>query len=256
MFRSVFVALSFLAASIFSASVLADQPFNVKFTKEFTNSSDPMVREVSNSERLRELADLVNELFILEQELTVIFGAEDGPLFDPELSEIWMPASFIADIENRFEKRMDPEDAPEVQDIVIDVLQHTLMHELAHALVAQFELPVLGREEDAADGLGSVFLIEYLQDGQTVVLSAADMFALESEDRDSLDESDFWGEHSLDLQRYYTTLCHVYGSEPEAYEELLEEDGLGEERAEQCEYEYEKLVVDWLKVLEPYMEQQ
>jgi len=234
-------------------SLLADQPLELKFTDAFKNSDAPLTQAVAASERIRDLQNLLDELFILEEKIVVIFGADDGPLFDPELSEIWMPESFINDIENRFDDAYELSGEVESLRVVEDVIQHTLIHEMAHALVAQFGLPILGREEDAADALGSVLLIEYLQGGQQVALTAADMFALESEDRPELDEADFWAEHSLDLQRYYSTLCHVYGSQPDAFEELLSQDGLGEERASQCEYEYNKLVEDWLGVLDPYL---
>ncbi|MCW9000601.1 MAG: DUF4344 domain-containing metallopeptidase, partial [Kangiellaceae bacterium] len=66
---------------------------------------------------------------------------------------------------------------------------------------------------------------------QEIALSAADLFYLESEDRTELDEQDFWGEHSLDLQRYYSTLCHVYGSDPDKYKAILEQDYFSEYRA-------------------------
>ena len=131
---------------------------------------------------------------------------------------------------------------------------HTLVHEVGHVLFAQYDLPLLAREEDAADALASVLLLEYAENGAEVVLNAARMFGLESEGREGFDESDFWSEHSLDIQRYYASICHVYGSDPDGHIELINtEYGFTKERAEVCELEYERIRRSWLKVLRPYL---
>jgi hypothetical protein len=80
------------------------------------------------------------------------------------------------------------------------------------------------------------------------------MFGLESEDREMFDQSDFWSEHSLDIQRYYASICHVYGSDPEGHPELINSEyGLSQERAEVCENEYQRIRRGWLEVLKPYL---
>lgn len=194
---------------------------------------------------LPELVAFIDELLYFAQDVSVLTEVEDGPLFDPEHMEIWMPGSFADTISEYF----DSDDAP-----VGDVYFHTLVHEVGHVLFAQYDLPLLAREEDAADALANVLLLEYAENGAEVVLNAADMFGLESEDRELFDESDFWSEHSLDIQRYYTTICHVYGSDPDSHEHLVNtEYGLSEERAEDCEYEYERIRRGWLDVLQPYL---
>ncbi len=189
--------------------------------------------------------EFINSLLRFAETVTVLSEVEDGPLFDPGTQEIWMPGSFADVIEAHFGEA----DAP-----VADVYLHTLVHEVGHVLYDQYDLPLLAREEDAADALASVLLLEYAQNGARVVLNAARMFGLESETSDQVEEVDFWSEHSLDIQRYYTTLCHVYGSDPDGQARLVNDEyGLSKERAENCEYEYRRIRQAWLKVLEPYL---
>lgn len=189
--------------------------------------------------------EFINGLLRFAETVTVLSEVEDGPLFDPGTQEIWMPGSFADVVEAHFGE----ENAP-----VADVYLHTLVHEVGHVLYDQYDLPLLAREEDAADALASVLLLEYAQNGARVVLNAARMFGLESETSDQVEEADFWSEHSLDIQRYYTTLCHVYGSDPEGQARLVNDDyGLSKERAENCEYEYKRIRQAWLNVLEPYL---
>jgi hypothetical protein len=221
------------------AGITADageDPGGPRMILKSINSRDPY---------LPEQVDFVNGLLRFAQTVTVLTEVEEGPLFDPDTQEIWMPGSFADVIESYF----DDEEAP-----VADVYLHTLVHEVGHVLYSQYDLPLLAREEDAADALASVLLLEYAENGAAVVLNAANMFGLESEDPAVLEESDFWSEHSLDIQRYYTTLCHVYGSDPAAHADLVDaEIGLSPERAEACEYEYERIRKGWLDVLRPYL---
>ncbi|MFK7995746.1 MAG: DUF4344 domain-containing metallopeptidase [Granulosicoccus sp.] len=194
---------------------------------------------------LEEQVKFMAELLRFAKPVRVLHEVEEGPLYDPETQEIWMPESFADNIRAYF----DDEDAP-----VGDVYFHTLMHEIGHVMFEQYDLPMLAREEDAADALASVLLLEYVEDGAQIALNAADMFGLESEEYEWFDESDFWSEHSLDIQRYYTTLCHVYGSDPDMHEDLINDEyGLSAERAEDCEEEYQRVRAGWLGVLKPYL---
>lgn len=202
----------------------------------YVHSPDPI---------LSEQVEFVSELLYFANPIRVLHEVEEGPLYDPQTREIWMPASFAENIRAYF----DDEDAP-----VADVYFHTLMHEIGHVLFDQYELPLLAREEDAADALASVLLLEFVEGGAQIALNAAEMFGLESEEYEWFEVSDFWSEHSLEIQRYYTTLCHVYGSDAEQYQDLVNDEyGLSAERAEACIEEYARLREGWLKVLEPYL---
>lgn len=194
---------------------------------------------------LKEQVQFINDLLRFARPVRVLHEVEEGPLFDPETQEIWMPGSFADNIQTYFDKKGAP---------VADVYFHTLMHEIGHVLFDQYPLPLLAREEDAADALASVLLLEYVENGARVALNAADMFGLESKAYEWFHESDFWSAHSLDIQRYYTTLCHVYGSNPSAHGDLVNDEyGLSSERAAGCEGEYARIRAGWLGVLRPYL---
>ncbi|MFK8081886.1 MAG: DUF4344 domain-containing metallopeptidase [Granulosicoccus sp.] len=194
---------------------------------------------------LEKQVSFVDDLLRFAQPVRVLHEVEEGPLYDPDTQEIWMPGSFADNIQAYF----DDEDAP-----VSDVYFHTLMHEIGHVLFNQYDLPMLAREEDAADALASVLLLEYVDNGAQIALNAAEMFGLESEEYEWFEQSDFWSEHSLEIQRYYTTLCHVYGSDPAQHEELVNDEyGLSRERADNCVDEYARIRTGWLGVLKPYL---
>jgi len=200
---------------------------------------------ISTDEILAAQVKFLDELLRFDRRVTVLTEVEEGPLFDPDTQEIWIPGSFADTISAYFENKEAP---------VADVYFHTLVHEVGHVLFSQYDLPLLAREEDAADALANVLILEYVENGAEVVLNAADMFGLESEGSERLQESDFWSEHSLDIQRYYATLCHVYGSDPQTHASLVNSEyGLSADRAENCEYEFKRIRRSWLAVLSPYL---
>jgi len=205
---------------------------------------------LQREQELQYMLNFISEAVPLKEKVTVIIGADDGPLYDPNTNEIWIPTEFLQEIDQRFVDAELKEEEEERNDAVLDVLLHTLIHEIGHAVIAQYEVPTLGKEEDAADNLANVLILEYLEEGDLIALNAADMFALEDRDIESFNDENFWDEHSLDIQRYYTTVCHVYGAYPDTQEELVQTGELSEEKAEQCIDEYELISHDWLSVLE------
>jgi len=230
----------------------AETRVEVVFKKPIDQVEKNIQKKLQSSDAITSVVNVINSNFRIPETLNIIFGGDDGPLYDPETNNIYMPYYFLEEVKKRFVKANYSETGVSINDATLDALMHTLFHEVAHAFIAMFDLPVLGKEEDAADSLASVFLTDYFEQGQEILLSAADLFSLESEDKDALDEQDFWGEHSLDEQRFYSALCHVYGSAPDEYHYLKKDAGFSERRADLCIEEYEALLRSWHTVLKPY----
>jgi hypothetical protein len=50
----------------------------------------------------------------------------------------------------------------------------------------------------------------------------------------------------------YNWLCWIYGSDPEAHASIVTSGELPEERASNCEYEFQKMSEGWHHLLEPH----
>ena len=249
-------ALVFFVLSFFTISSLAKNTaeFDVKYQKAQSKTEQKIKAWLELSTEIELVHSLINQELKLNEPLTLVFGGSDGPLFDSGINKIIIPYEFILEVEERFKRaKYASNSGLSNKEAVMDALLHTIFHELAHALIFQFDLPVLGKEEDAADGLASILLIEYLEEGQEVVITAADLFDLESQDIDEFQEQDFWDEHSLDVQRYYSAMCHVYGSAPKKYRHIKQEQKFPAEKAENCVDDYNLLVSSWFTILEPYL---
>jgi len=131
----------------------------------------------------------------------------------------------------------------DVQGYVESNLLSVFYHELGHALIDIQGLPIFGQEEDAADVL-SVFLIDAFWEEESAVQIAYDSafgFQAEADQYEPM----FWDVHGPDLQRYYNLICVFYGANVDEREDVAQELGLPDERAEYCDVEYDQAAGSW-----------
>ena len=125
------------------------------------------------------------------------------------------------------------------------------LHEVAHALIDGWDLSITGREEDVADQFSTLMLINGLPDGEKMAMQSARSFESLAFLEKGL-EKDYSDPHSVDEQRFYDTLCLVYGHRPERYEYLIRSGSLPAERAHECKEEYARVNKSWQTLLAPY----
>lgn len=146
------------------------------------------------------------------------------------------------------------QDTASLRAEVVGAVYFTLFHELGHALTDNFKLAVVGREEDAVDQLATLLLLRMGEPGIAAAFAAANAFALEQAQEDDSEEGpDLWDEHSMSGQRMYDMLCLIYGSNPDAFEDMVGDDGVPEERAEQCPQSYAQILSAWDRLLGPHL---
>ena len=145
-----------------------------------------------------------------------------------------------------------PEDEGAAAFITSNVVA-TFYHELGHGLIDVLELPVLGREEDAADTLSTLLIHDiWLEESAvSMVYDTAYAFQLYAEEAETLGfETPYWDEHSLDLQRYYNLVCLFYGANPDEREDIAVDLELPENRGERCPDEFDLAEASWGGMLE------
>ncbi|WP_420855602.1 DUF4344 domain-containing metallopeptidase [Vibrio maerlii] len=201
------------------------------------------------------LIDLSEQYFPFESDLTIEYGAEDGPLYDPSEQSILIPYAFYLESVDYFaENRDEEESGASAESGAIDTMLHTLLHEVGHAYVVEREIAILGKEEDVVDNFAAIILLNYVENGDDVSISAADMFAFESQSEENSEYyelGEYAGEHSFDLQRYFATLCLVFGSDPDKHKHLLDEveEDFITDRREHCIDSFETVNNNWHQYL-------
>ncbi|MGC3999295.1 MAG: DUF4344 domain-containing metallopeptidase [Anaeromyxobacter sp.] len=190
---------------------------------------------------LETFADIVGTVR-LPRPLTLRFASCEGTSnawYDVETHEVTFCYELVAEFDAAAEGaakygivREDAADGPVV---------FVMLHEVSHALFDLLQVPVLGREEDAADQVAAYVLLRAGTGvARRTLAGTAWMYKHDAEAR-AADESDFADVHGLDAQRLYNVLCMAYGADAQAYAGLVEKGYLPRDRAETCADEY-KLV--------------
>jgi hypothetical protein len=133
-------------------------------------------------------------------------------------------------------------------------LLEVFLHEIGHALFDQLRIPILGREEDAADQLAAVMLLhQSLRTVRDTVLGVAWMYAQDAKG-ERIDRAALANVHGLSAQRFYNLLCIAYGAEPELFADLVDKHYLPEDRAETCGDEFAQVEFAIRKLMAPYID--
>jgi hypothetical protein len=133
-------------------------------------------------------------------------------------------------------------------DTVVGPFFDTALHEFAHGLFELLNIPVFGREEDAADQLGTYIYLQLADsEARRLVLGAAyGLFADARSDDSAITREefseDFAEEHPMPEQRAYNLLCMAYGADEELFGDLVSKGYLPEERAESSIDDYEQVL--------------
>jgi hypothetical protein len=205
----------------------------------------------SNPKTIEKLISDLNQRLKLPFDMYVVFLDCDSPdaFYDPETHEINLCYQLIDDFYYLFAKKL--KDKTKLDNAVKSATVATLFHELGHGLVDAWKIPITGREEDAVDQLSTLVLIEATEGGEQMALEGALTFKLYA-DMDK-GEKIYWDEHSLDEQRFFDTICLVYGHDVKKYDYLVKNGTLPEERAGVCTEDYVRVNRSWRQLLAPYL---
>jgi len=268
--RTCVAALAGLALA-FSSAAWAGGSFRlgkVKVRYDAPKNADFKVYAAHlESERFLEgIADSINAQIKLPTDLTLVASQCDtvNAFYDPETHSVTLCYELVSFFDVLHTRDNTAEDGTvDVDEIVKSVegaTEFVLYHEVGHALINLLDLPITGKEEDAVDQLATVVLINADDDASAeAALNGAYTFLLQGQaSEDANDEGEqpelaFWDEHSLDPQRFYNITCWVYGSDPQAFEDLVKEEAIPQARAERCPGEWQQTSSAWTRLLAPYM---
>jgi Putative metallopeptidase len=129
-----------------------------------------------------------------------------------------------------------------------------LLHEMGHVHISEMHLPVLGREEDAADTFAALRLLQIGTDfsQRSLADAAKGWFLNDRRDQQTGEKPLFYDEHNLSQQRAYQLICLMVGSDPVKFKGLADETKMPESRQKTCKRDYAKTSAAWDSLLMPY----
>jgi hypothetical protein len=159
-----------------------------------------------------------------------------------------------------------PTDTTEGGITAVDALAgqffYAVAHEFGHLAFDVYEIPVFGREEDAADNFATYIMLQFREDGRRLVSGAAYSYhhiLVEDRQQDSkatLRLAAFSSNHSQPEERYFNLLCMAYGSDAKRYGDLVEKGWLPQSRAKDCKYEFDVMNFAFHRAVTPHIDQE
>jgi DNA-binding XRE family transcriptional regulator len=128
-------------------------------------------------------------------------------------------------------------------------------HELGHGIIHELGLPVLGKEEDAADSFATIALININTNfsNRVLVQAARGWFLMDRRDRKQGDMLAFYDEHGLDKQRAYQIVCFLVGWNEDRFKELADWVQMPASRQDTCAGDYSNAQFSWNAELKPHL---
>jgi hypothetical protein len=141
-------------------------------------------------------------------------------------------------------------------------LLFAISHEFGHAAFDIYNLPVLGRQEDAADQFATHFLLNFGGElAKRLIWGAAYSYndymkhLKDDKPKVTLPIIAFSSDHGAPEQRFYNLVCIAYGYDPKMFATVIEKGYLPDPRAKVCKYEYSNLAFAIARLVGPHIDQ-
>jgi hypothetical protein len=220
-----------------------------------TNPAHTIIYEqLRQRDPLRKFKELLSPIR-LPRQLTLRFescGESNASYGDDIISVCY---EFVEEVFRNAPKETTPAGVT-FEDAIFGPMTDVFLHEAGHALIDMLELPVLGREEDAADLISAYMMLQFDKtEGRRLIIGTAYQYKADvSAPVVSLPLKKFSDEHGHPVQRFFNVLCIAYGADPKLFADVVEKGFLPKERAEQCEDEHTQIAHAFDTLIVPHVD--
>jgi hypothetical protein len=191
---------------------------------------------------------LPHKLFLV----TIECGENPSPRYVPDNWAILLCYEFNEILEKVAPKEGQPSQGFTRDEVIVGSFVGVVLHEAGHAVFDMLDVPVFGREEDAADEMASFIALQFSKEvARTVTRGYAYFWSVLGNPKEWAQYSD---EHGTSAQRFYNTLCLGYGADPQTFKEFVDRGWLPKERADNCAAEYQQIKLAFEKTILPYVD--
>lgn len=138
-------------------------------------------------------------------------------------------------------------------EVIVGGYVDAVFHELGHALFDILQVPVYGREEDAADQMAGFVMLQFGKEvARTTIKGAAFTYLNSANPRT---RTQFADEHGTAGQRFFNYVCLGYGGDTATFKEFVDRGLLPKERAANCAREYQQTARAFKTTILPHVDQ-
>jgi len=145
-------------------------------------------------------------------------------------------------------------------DAICGQLFFAVAHELGHAMFDIFDVPVFGRQEDAADQFAAFIMLQFGgEQSRRLIKGAAYAYYeyvknFKEKPKVTLPLAAFSSDHGTPEERYFSLLCTAYGFDDKLFAAVVEKEYLPQSRAKKCKFEYDDLKFAFHEVFSPHLD--
>lgn len=193
------------------------------------------------------LLDVINSNVKTDITVPVVARSCGQPnaLYMPDKRQIIICYEVMVQSEKNLRKANPNLTDPQVVQSVYAETAFLLLHEVGHQLIHENQLPVLGREEDAADKIAAYVMLA--SGGEQILKRSVSFFATRRTGILNLilNGSSHYGDtHGLAEQRLSNLVCWGFGKSPNDFADLVRITKLPADRIQRCRGEYEAMARD------------
>ncbi len=195
---------------------------------------------------LENMAEQFSRRFSLSHPLKIGLGECGSPnaFYRSDAKIIVLCLDLITDLAARLSR--DPStrnlERESVQNIIAGALVFIVFHEMGHAIIDLESIPVLGRNEDAADAISTYLILQEPGLAESGVAGGIFFFSKPTSAVPGFfSQKHMSGEHALNPQRAVNLACAAYGKDPARFVWAMRAAQVSNERAGRCATEYAQL---------------
>jgi hypothetical protein len=220
---------------------------------EYVPPDDPMHQRVYEMIKRRQSLEMVQKIFSpfkLPVDLYIKTVGCDG------VSNAWYQrvdnhptVSVCYEYLQEIWQSMPDKDAPSARltmsDAICGQLFFAIAHELGHAMFDIFDVPIFGRQEDAADQFATFVMLQFGGDQARRLISGAAygyrayIKDLKEKPSVTLALAAFSSDHGFPEERYFNLLCTAYGYDQKLFADEMSK--IPDSRVNKCKFEYDDL---------------
>jgi len=225
--------------------------------QEPQNERQRVIRDAMQQRRILETIGALLNAFRLPRELTLeVRGCEGRETAWYDRDRAVFCYEYVDLIQRNAPKVATP-GGVQRGDAIVAAVVDTLLHEAGHGIFDLLEIPVMGREEDAADFFSIYLMLQFPpEDARRLIEGIA--FNMGSEARPEIAERQapqkFAGPHAMNAQRHYNVLCLAYGANSALFNNEVPA-GFPSSRARFCGDDWGMLRRAFTKLILPHVDE-
>ncbi len=255
MFAFIFLSMIALGPRVASAEAMRADSVDIEYVKPSTPDLVPVYDMVKAAKVLERIRSMLIPLKFPRRLLLKTEGCngDDNAWYDDGV--VMVCYEFIDEFWKKVPDKTTNRGVTPM-DAMVAPMVDTFLHEVGHAVFDLWKVPVLGREEDAADFFSAYLMLKFnKQEARRLIMGTAYQYReIVRHPKLSLPMAKFADVHSLPAQRFFNVLCIAYGSDETEYGDLVTKGYLPKDRASDCRDEYKQIAYAYDALLGPHIE--